>query len=512
MENPIRELRKQGLLAEAHELGRARLAEEPDNLWIKRDLAWVCYDQAKAETESADPARLLGCLEELAELGLSHEETMLAESIDWLLGKRIGRVVLPLKNLSERWEQLRVLVVARTRLPLAAPSKGHSFYRQSVHRAAKDTPFYCAVMDAVGFDDGWMPEDYRTSTTPKGQKVMSLVEQIYIAYAKALLRLMDNPAPEVLDKVQARLKAFMQLLTRLIEQHPEYPYPLYFKAKLLLAAGESQQVSDLLLPFVRSKSHDFWVWQVLGEAFEGKDRELALSCYCRGLLCKAGDEMVVNLRESAARLMLAAGDAAAARYELERAAAARQATWNKASKALEAARSEAWFARTTPATDNRAYYTAHAERAEELLFASDAEPVLITYVNAPKQMASFIRKGDRSGFFKYSRLLSEAPKADTLYRVVFEAYSATAPSRVSWMRPWEGDPLQSPFYRTFRGPIQIRPGRPFGFVGDVFVEPRWVTECGLSDGAAVQGRAVRSYDRKKEQYGWRVVDLSRDDA
>ena len=189
MENPIRELRKQGLLAEAHELGRARLAEEPDNLWIKRDLAWVCYDQAKAETESADPARLLGCLEELAELGLSHEETMLAESIDWLLGKRIGRVVLPLKNLSERWEQLRVLVVARTRLPLAAPSKGHSFYRQSVHRAAKDTPFYCAVMDAVGFDDGWMPEDYRTSTTPKGQKVMSLVEQIYIAYAKALLRL-----------------------------------------------------------------------------------------------------------------------------------------------------------------------------------------------------------------------------------------------------------------------------------------------------------------------------------
>lgn len=110
------------------------------------------------------------------------------------------------------------------------------------------------------------------------------------------------------------------------------------------------------------------------------------------------------------------------------------------------------------------------------------------------------------------RLLSGAPKADTLYRVVFEAYSSAAPSRVSWMRPWEGDPLQSPFYRSFQGTIQIRPGRPLGFVGDVFVEPCWVAECGLSDGDAVQGCAVRNFDRKKEQYGWRVVELSRDDT
>lgn len=508
MANNIRELRKQGQLDEAFELGQTLYAERPDDIWVKRDLAWVCYDRAKRQAEAADPTPLVRCLEELAALELGDEETMMAESVDWLLGKRISRVVVPQTQVDRRLEELRQLLAVRARLPHHAPSTAHSYFRQAVHRAAKDTPLYCRMMDAVGFDDRWMEEDYRPGIGPLGQKMMALVEQLYIGYAKALARQVAEPHPDTPEQVHERVEAFMPRLSALIEHHPEYPYPLYFKAKLLLALRQPQQVSELLLPFVRSKSRDFWVWQTLGEAYEQSDAPLALSCYCRGLQCTTKEEMLVNLRESAARLMAASGDASAARYELERAAAARLQAWHKPSKALETARQQPWFQQAQPVENNQAYYTTHAARAEELLFADQAELILITYVNAMKQIVNFIREGNQSGFFKYSRLTQNPPKVDTLCRVVFQSYSPTGPSRVSWMQPWPGDPLQTPFFRPFSGTVQVRP-RGFGFVKDVFVEPRWIEQCGLQDGETVHGVAVRSYDRKKEQYGWRVQELAR---
>ena len=50
----IRDLRKAGKLEEAHALGVTQLENNPDDIWVKRDYAWVCYDLAKLAIESSD--------------------------------------------------------------------------------------------------------------------------------------------------------------------------------------------------------------------------------------------------------------------------------------------------------------------------------------------------------------------------------------------------------------------------------------------------------------------------
>lgn len=72
---------------------------------------------------------------------------------------------------------------------------------------------------------------------------MSIVEQAYIAYSKKLLEgelegVEGFTVSKAINKI--KIKEFLPKLDVIIENHPEYQYPPYFKAKLLLALGEKE--------------------------------------------------------------------------------------------------------------------------------------------------------------------------------------------------------------------------------------------------------------------------------
>ena len=74
-----------------------------------------------------------------------------------------------------------------------------------------------------------------------------------------------RPYYKVFDKIKAL--EFIPKLDTIIDHHPEYQYPSYFKAKILLKLGDLDQMLAALIPFAKKKKNDFWVWETLAEGF-----------------------------------------------------------------------------------------------------------------------------------------------------------------------------------------------------------------------------------------------------
>ncbi len=112
---------------------------------------------------------------------------------------------------------------------------------------------------------------------------MSIAEQAYIAYAKHLL---PKQSPYGIEFNRNKVEEFLTQLDSIIDKHPEYQYPPYFKAKLLLALGDKEDTLNAILPFARKKRNDFWVWQLLGETLN-ENPDIEFACYCKALSCKS---------------------------------------------------------------------------------------------------------------------------------------------------------------------------------------------------------------------------------
>ena len=75
---------------------------------------------------------------------------------------------------------------------------------------------------------------------------MSLAEQAYIAYSKALLKRNDRE----------KIENFVPKIEKLMEDYPDMMYPGYFCGKLKLAMGvERESALDIIMPFVRKKKN-----------------------------------------------------------------------------------------------------------------------------------------------------------------------------------------------------------------------------------------------------------------
>ena len=139
----------------------------------------------------------------------------------------------------------------------------------------------------IEFADWWdfknfRSEDFQKEKMSNGKEVMAIAEQAYIAYAKHLLPKQTPNGDVVFSKEKA--EAFLPVLSQVVEDYPQFQYPAYFNAKLLLALDSKDNMLESLLPFAKKKRNDFWVWEILAEAFSS-DPEKVFACYCKCIFC-----------------------------------------------------------------------------------------------------------------------------------------------------------------------------------------------------------------------------------
>ena len=533
----IKELRKAGKTDEAYAMAKAELDESisawtfaeglseedkkavinSDNkvLWARRNISWVLFDYLKASTVSDKLPSFLKYLTELYALDLPADEKILYDQIAWQIGKIVFDFQKPFQKKNgekginfqrlmnhESPEKALELLGFAQRFPFTIPSEAYSFLFKAFHKALKNDDGYLQLVDWWGLEN-FRKEDFEKENMTDGKEIMSIAEQAYIAYAKHLLPENKLGSQELanLDKI----KEFLPKLDKVIDEHPEYQYPPYFKAKLLLVLGDKEHMLSALLPFARKKMNDFWVWEVLSEAVNDEDQ--ILSCYCKALLCRTSEEFLVGIRQRIASLMVKKKLYPEAKKEIELLVAARTEKQFKIPVAVVSWMKQDWF-ETAPSKDNNLdFYKQHQNLAEALLFSDfPDEEIVVDFVNADKKILNFVSVDNQSGFFKYDRFINDVNIGDIL-KVRFKEKKAEGPQQVYSITKASGPVTSALLVKSISGTVRIGVGKNFGFIDDVYIHPSTVRAANLTNGITIKGQAVKTYNSEKKQWGWKLFKI-----
>ena len=63
------------------------------------------------------------------------------------------------------------------------------------------------------------------------------------------------------------------------------------------------------------------------------------------------------------------------------------------------------------------------------------------------------------------------------------------------------------FLKEVEGDVRIAVGKPFGFLGDVFVHPSLVVKLKLTDGLHLKANAIKSFNQDKKIWSWKVFSI-----
>jgi len=492
----IKELRQAGKLEEAYAMAKAELEADLSNIWGKRNLSWVLYAQLDELASNLDA--FIEKINEVKELDLPASEEMFFENISIVISKA-ARVItheatLDINKIHRLFDSIKELSLKRN-------SKWFSVLFNAMHKGMKESNRYIEFADWWDFKN-FRPEDFQKEKMPNGKEVMAIAEQAYIAYAKHLLPKQTQHGEIIFNKDKA--EAFLPVLSQIVEDYPQFQYPAYFNAKLLLALGDKDNMLESLLPFAKKKRNDFWVWEILAEAFSS-DPEKVFACYCKALSCKSPDEMLVSLRQKMARLLIARKLYNEARTEIDLLVHARTEHGFKIPAEVTNWQAMDWYKTAVQSKSNFGFYKAYLPIAEALLFSDvPEESVIVEFVNADKKILNFIASETKFGFLKYDRFFSDVKVGDTL-KVRFQGGSNEGMHQLYTAIKVNDDTFKKQFMKEFQGVVRIPAGKPFGFMDDVFIHPSLVTKHKLTDGMQFTGKAIKSYNQEKKQWGWKLL-------
>lgn len=166
-----------------------------------------------------------------------------------------------------------------------------------------------------------------------------------------------------------------------------------------------------------------------------------------------------------------------------------------------------WYKQATAKKSNHDFYSRYTTVADSLLFSDvEEESILVTFVNSDKKMLNFIDLDENQGFFKYDRLLDKVRSGEIL-KVRFKRKSNDGLHEAFTVSAGVDEALRDKFLKGVEGVVRIAEGNEFGFVDDVFLHPTIVSKYKLTAGMTLQGQAMKAFDPKKGQWGWKMISV-----
>ena len=497
----INDLRKEGKLQEALEMATVELREEPHNIWTKRAASWVYYAYIKANCNPDSFHTFVDYLQKVRELDLDKDEAMLFHSCAWQVGSMVFSL---LKENPVDHKKLDTIFDIIKYFHFTIPSDAYTFIYKAFHQGNTDWSRYLEFADWWGFEN-FGSNDFLMEEINR-RKILSTAEKAYIAYSKKLLEgvpVEQNEHQRTIDKT--RIDSFLPKLEKLTREYPDFVYPSYYMAKLLLVSGSEQDALSAFLPFAKIKRNEFWVWQLFTEIFSD-DKEMKLACYCKALSLKTPEDYLVKLRQSFTELLVEIALHEEAKTEIDIIVTTREKNgWNIPNQ-IKYWKGQEWYNSAKPKDNNRQLYAKHIKRAEELLFRDIQEEIIVVeFVNNGKKILNFVKDKQRSGFFKYSGLIDKPKIGDLLYVRLdgsgeggfYKAHTAEhCPPNIT-----------SEAIREFSGNFKSSPRNEFGFTDNVFIDAKLARQHDLKDGQPVRGKAILSFNKKKGQWGWKALTV-----
>lgn len=491
----VNNLRKIGKLEEALEVAKKDLNANATSIWNRRSSAWVYYDYLKQSVELGQFTEFIDILKKIAILEVPKEEKRFYNA----LIKPISKIIHSYLN-CKQWDEQKSnqLFEILQKLPFSTTSENFSVLFKALHKAFKGSNDYIKVMDWCGLDN-FKSKDY-FPIKYDGKEFMSLAEQVYFGYAKHLVEGIPVEYNATNQKYDlARMTVFLPKLEDLIARLPERKYLFYFKVKIQLILG-CEDIMKSFIPFAQQNRREFWVWQLLAE-INSTNSELVFSSYCKALSMRSKEEYLIPVRLQLIPLLLQRDLLIEARTEIENIARVHSTNNRELPIEVKTWMNEPWYATVRGNGSNKFLYQKHGLMAEQMLFANVPEEIIaLEYINEEKKIANFIKNKTKRGCFRYSRLLNN-PKMGEVYAVRFEQCKREGQYNVLTIKRMPRKHSEA----IKIGENRIKVGRQgFGFVDDVFVNKQLIEQANVVDRDTVRYKAILNFNKKLNQWGWRV--------
>lgn len=492
----IMNLRKSGKEEEAYNMAIADYNQDQNDMWAKRALSWCIYDGLKSSALYEQCEFFFSKLNELKDLDVPASDEMLWEKIAWPINafvrdcsktQNVGTEIF-----TKLFEIIRIF-------PFAKPSLEYSVLLNAF-LTTKEWDGIIDFCDWWGFEN-FRKEDFECEVLSNGKKMpISLAESAHLAYAKALIAKKDKGA----------ISAFIPKLQELAEQHPKMQYPNYYVGKLLLASGsDKKEAVSALLPFVRKKQSDFWVWQLLAEAFLDDD-EKYMACLLRAVNCHVQEQFLVRVYLILAGALRQRGYYADARFYLGKYCQIKAETQTNVSREANSMLNEAWYAEA--AGQKPSFELDYMSITNELLFADTSEiNAVVSFVNKDKKMVTVVYGKRKEGFFKYDRFIKKLNNGDGM-KIRIQEVSADGFMKVFSARVSDA-PVDSDYCKLVNGSVSSNMSMTAFFLQaekeSFYIPSNIAGKMQLVIGEPVSAIVLYSYNKRREEWGWICVKVWR---
>ena len=488
--NEVTELRKQGRLDEAEKLARKNLEQDVENIWNRRSLAWVLETAIKKANEQKNLEQVLIRMEQIAELALPEEEDIFWNTLGWQIyfALKTGESLPKDKQDGLCRQMFRLIRMMRW----AKKTDGYRMLVKGFYCFRNIWPEFVAFCDWWGFEH-LSPADYEMQII-RNEKVISWAERLYIAYAKALLIKPD----------QEQISNFLPQITTLHEQHPEMMYPGYFICKLMMAnESNPNDVLAILLPFVRKKRKDFWTWQLLAELFvQDKDKQLA--CLLMAFYATRQLAFLGRVMEQLTEVLIHKEEYGAARFVIEKYGAEKNKNQQSISTSMKGWMHTEWFATNKPIPPCQVMN--YKELAMQILYSDmPKQALIVTHVNVPKKMFSYIFGIRKKGYAKWDNI-QNVQVGSMMQAQWTEPQNEGGPHKLFTLRRIT-ETKNYDFCRRIKGRLKINEIKKCAFLkahqADVFI-PKHLLPPDCCEGEH-EVTAVFDFNTKKNDWSWRAI-------
>ncbi len=497
----IAELRKNNRLNEAWRMAHEWKRLEPGNIWATRALGWVLFDFLKTKIGKPDSRAVLKVMNQITQLQIPSEESMLVEQIDWQLAILLKKLKLNKTFSASFAERLMPLLLS---VP-SIDSKGHRALL-NVTMGIPDMPNRSSFMSWWGWHH-FTGTDIFPERGDEPNPPMALAEQVFIHCAKEVMqRVLEPPGPGVEEEINGLVTAGRSLL----DKNTQLNFVRYHLSFLLNALNKKGEALEAFLPFAQKKPDEFWIWNQLSNLLDDADSQLL--CLVKAVSCKAPAEFKVKVRERLAMHLLKHEYYIQAKQEVDEIIKQRELNGWRLTTSVVTWQHSQWYKHSKTSGGKMLDFKVAAQEAQALLFGEVSSTLIVIdrvlesgwvwfvmpdYKMAKARSPHFLNDL-KAGTMLSARIaqlnshVNHRGETTEVYRILSAAVSEEAPSES---------------VKHVSGELLIPPGKLFGILDGAFVPSYLIKEAALTNGQTYKGRAIRNLNPKNNQLSWKVVHV-----
>lgn len=378
------------------------------------------------------------------------------------------------------------------------PSKEHSLLLKFF---LKRSDYYQCFDDFIVWwdtknlcEEDYFPEKWKDVTFP------ALVESLYGAKAKNLLD-KNKSLEEHPEKCYDEAKHLATELRKLYAVRPQYKFFPYYEAKLRHKILKEDDVMEAFLPFARKNATQFWVWDFIAELHRSNSGQY-LAFLCRAMRCRGDEDKKIGIRTKLAKVFVSEKMFNEARTEVDQIIQIRKTMNWPVPASISSFCREAWYQSAKTISDQYKNYKLLSRDTDHILFdESEAFTGLVSGVDTKSGKVWIIDETKKQYSFIAKKAQLHQPQTGMLINFFTENE-----------RVIRAKPIKQMFHKGLKekisGKIKRFMGKNFALLEGAFIPPTMVEKFNLQNGAEINAIVIRSFNRKHQQWGWKMIDIS----